>query len=180
MHVAVGNEAGLLLTGRQAAVGAAAAGNAAQKCKLGGPSTAAAAGKRRRPADDGSFELSAKQQKYVSELLEYITIGDQAELVSADSTTPPMTVSEVLMTATAQEGAAEHIVQAAAPIAQLPSPPQEPGASGQPTGQPAVRDDTAVSEGTSLKRQPQRDRWTQARPSLSIMRRKAVSCSLQC
>ena len=88
VHVAVADENGFLLAARQAAVGTAAAGSAGHKRKLGGPSAATAAGKRRRQADDGFFELSAKQQKYVSELLVLITSGDQAEVDGADGNAP--------------------------------------------------------------------------------------------
>ena len=75
----------------------------------------------RRMTDHLSCQQSSRNM--CRELLEYITIGDQAELVSADSTIPPMTVSEALMTATAQEDAAEHIVSGSSPgcSATLPS-----------------------------------------------------------
>ena len=162
VHVAVGNDTGLLLTGRQAAVSNAAAGSAAQKRKFGAPGAAAPAGKRRRPADDGVFELSAKQQQYVSELLVFITVGVHGELDGAERT-DPTPVPDAPLTAAAPEEAADRTPKDARQGAKLPPLPHVPPSSGQPADLSAIRHKSANSDGRGMPQHTQRDKWTQAR-----------------
>ena len=166
VHVAVSPETGALLECRRAVVHAAAASGAVQKRKHGAVSSSSAAAKRRRAADDGIAEFSARQQTYISEMLMYVTLGEDTVMSGGDGLPagglpdlPPAAAGgQHLDVPQATLAHAQHAAQlVVGGSSQLPS-----------AGSQAVVSEDMAEAGRTLPK-PLRDRWTQ----VSI---QALSC----